>query len=175
MRCRLLKLVITLGNDGDHLNQPRNAAAATGQFAVATAGPKSDARKTFAAPTRKPVQKYSLLRFRLLEWVVRVLKLRTRCWKKWEQAEKRNPFGDKGNNLTLEDFEKMMKEQAAARHASLVKFLENKLAIVKGKIIGAEKALTKVQENLKSAELPNDLETLTDEERFLFPKGYKVS
>ena len=34
----------------------------------------------------------------------------------------------------------------------------------------AEKALAKVQENLTPAELPCDLETMTDEERFLFRK-----
>lgn len=40
----------------------------------------------------------------------------------------------------------------------------------KGKITKAEKALWKVQENLKPSELPTDLETLNDEERFLLRK-----
>lgn len=40
----------------------------------------------------------------------------------------------------------------------------------KGKIEKAEKALQKVQDYLEPAELPTDLETLTDEERFLFRK-----
>lgn len=39
-----------------------------------------------------------------------------------------------------------------------------------GKVKKAEKALRKVQEKLEPAELPTDLETLTDEERFLFRK-----
>ncbi|KAI5672672.1 hypothetical protein M9H77_13036 [Catharanthus roseus] len=87
-----------------------------------------------------------------------------------------NPFGDKAatsrwaNQPSSEDLEKMMKEQVVARHASLVKFLENKLAMAKGKIKGAEKTLAKVQEKLKPADLHNDLVTLTDEERFSFQK-----
>ncbi|CAL5337016.1 unnamed protein product [Camellia sinensis] len=44
------------------------------------------------------------------------------------------------------------------------------LALAKGKIKKAEKALEKVQEALKPAELPTDLETISDEERFLFRK-----
>ncbi|KAL3535606.1 hypothetical protein ACH5RR_004067 [Cinchona calisaya] len=56
---------------------------------------------------------------------------------------------------------------AVARHASRVKFLEKKLAIAKGKITVAEKALSKLQENLKPAGLSIDLEALNDEERFL--------
>ncbi|CAI9100598.1 OLC1v1037727C1 [Oldenlandia corymbosa var. corymbosa] len=74
------------------------------------------------------------------------------------------------NRPSNEELEKMMREAAVARHASLVKFLENKLAIAKGKITKAERALLKVQENLKPNELPTDLETITDEERFLFRK-----
>ncbi|KAI5649974.1 hypothetical protein M9H77_35979 [Catharanthus roseus] len=74
------------------------------------------------------------------------------------------------NQPSSELLEKMMKGQAVARHASLVKILENKLAIGKRKIKDAEKALADVQEKLKPADLPNDLETLTDEKRFLFRK-----
>lgn len=74
------------------------------------------------------------------------------------------------NQPSSEEFEKMRKELAAARHASLVKFLEKKLAIAKGKITNAEKAMKKVQIKLEPAELPTDLETLSDEERFLFRK-----
>ncbi|KAL3535608.1 hypothetical protein ACH5RR_004069 [Cinchona calisaya] len=74
------------------------------------------------------------------------------------------------NQPSSEDLDKMMRDSAVARHASLVKFLEKKLAIAKGKITVAEKALSKLQENLKPAELPIDLETLNDEERFLFRK-----
>ena len=40
----------------------------------------------------------------------------------------------------------------------------------KGKVKKAEKALQKVQEYLEPADLPTDLETINDEERFLFRK-----
>lgn len=45
----------------------------------------------------------------------------------------------------------------------------------KTKVIKAEKALAKVQEFLSPAELPTDLETVTDEERFLLRRiGLKM-
>lgn len=75
-----------------------------------------------------------------------------------------------GSELSSEEREKMIRESAVARHASLVRFLEKKLALAKGKIKKAEKALQKVQDYLEPAALPTDLETLTDEERFLFRK-----
>ncbi|XP_027070628.2 CRM-domain containing factor CFM3, chloroplastic/mitochondrial [Coffea arabica] len=74
------------------------------------------------------------------------------------------------NQATGEDLEKMMRDSAVAKHAALVKSLENKLAIAKGKITKAEKAVLKVQENFEPAEQPTDLETINDEERFLFRK-----
>ncbi|GAB2291835.1 hypothetical protein Dimus_026086 [Dionaea muscipula] len=72
-----------------------------------------------------------------------------------------------GEQPTGEDLEKMMKESAAARQASLVKYLQKKLALAKGKHAKAEKALAKIQECLVPAELPSDLEIVTDEERSL--------
>ncbi|KAK1358403.1 CRM-domain containing factor CFM3, chloroplastic/mitochondrial [Heracleum sosnowskyi] len=75
-----------------------------------------------------------------------------------------------GNQPTDEEREKMMKDSALARHASLVRFLEKKLSLANGKVKKAEKALRKVQDYLEPASLPNDLETLSDEERFLFRK-----
>lgn len=45
----------------------------------------------------------------------------------------------------------------------------------KTKVAKAERALAKVQEFLSPAELPTDLETITDEERFLFRRiGLKM-
>lgn len=45
----------------------------------------------------------------------------------------------------------------------------------KTKVAKAERALVKVQEFLSPAELPTDLETVTDEERFLFRRiGLKM-
>lgn len=75
-----------------------------------------------------------------------------------------------GNQPSGEEREKMMRDLALARHASLVKFLEKKLALANGKMKKAEKALRKVQDYLEPALPPTDLETLTDEERFLFRK-----
>ncbi|GAV78493.1 CRS1_YhbY domain-containing protein [Cephalotus follicularis] len=69
-----------------------------------------------------------------------------------------------------EDVEEMMRDSALNRQTSVVRYLEKKLALAKGKLTKAEKALAKVQKDLKPAELPTDLEALTDEERFLFRK-----
>ncbi|XP_073006801.1 CRM-domain containing factor CFM3, chloroplastic/mitochondrial-like [Typha latifolia] len=81
-----------------------------------------------------------------------------------------------GNPLSSKDREKMKKDLAVAKHTSLVRYLERKLYFVKAKVAKAEKALAKVQEFLTPAELPTDLETVTDEERFLFRKmGLKMN
>ncbi|CAM8893150.1 unnamed protein product [Rhodiola kirilowii] len=75
-----------------------------------------------------------------------------------------------GSQPSKEEMAKMMKEAAFEKHASLVRYLEKKLVIAKSKVAKAEKALRKVQEYLEPAELPTDLEIITDEERFLFRK-----
>ncbi|XP_022888239.1 CRM-domain containing factor CFM3, chloroplastic/mitochondrial-like [Olea europaea var. sylvestris] len=75
-----------------------------------------------------------------------------------------------GKEPSSAEIEKMMRDSAIARRASLVKFLERKLALASGKIRKAEKALMKLQGSLEPSELPTDLETLSDEERFLFRK-----
>ncbi|KAL8236463.1 hypothetical protein R6Q59_017544 [Mikania micrantha] len=75
-----------------------------------------------------------------------------------------------GTEPDSEEIEKMRRESAVARHTSLVKHLQNKLALANGKIKKAEKALAKVQEYLQPSQLPTDLETLTDEERFSLRK-----
>ncbi|XP_057968683.1 CRM-domain containing factor CFM3, chloroplastic/mitochondrial isoform X2 [Malania oleifera] len=75
-----------------------------------------------------------------------------------------------GNQLSSEEIEKMRRDSSLARHASLVRYMEKKLDLAKRKIRKAEKALAKVQECLEPAELPTDLEMITDEERFLFRK-----
>ncbi|KAK9947971.1 hypothetical protein M0R45_003564 [Rubus argutus] len=74
------------------------------------------------------------------------------------------------NQLTIEDVDKMTRDSTLAKRASLVRHLEKKLALAKGKLKKAEKALAKVQQNLEPADLPDDLEILTDEDRFLFRK-----
>ncbi|KAL6984649.1 hypothetical protein U1Q18_018027 [Sarracenia purpurea var. burkii] len=75
-----------------------------------------------------------------------------------------------GNQPSSQDIQKMMRDSSLARHASLVRYLEKKLTLAKEKIKKAERALAKVQESLKPAELPTDLEIISDEERFLFRK-----
>ncbi|KAL8191837.1 hypothetical protein R6Q57_028568 [Mikania cordata] len=75
-----------------------------------------------------------------------------------------------GTEPDSEEIEKMRRESAVGRHTSLVKHLQNKLALANGKIKRAEKALAKVQEYLQSSQLPTDLETLTEEERFSLRK-----
>ncbi|KAK4479071.1 hypothetical protein RD792_014582 [Penstemon davidsonii] len=75
-----------------------------------------------------------------------------------------------GNQPDSAQIEKMMRDAALAKHASLINSLHNRLALAKGKMGQAEKALQKVLENREPSDLPVDLETLTDEERFLFRK-----
>ncbi|KAK3014713.1 hypothetical protein RJ639_008383 [Escallonia herrerae] len=75
-----------------------------------------------------------------------------------------------GKQPSSEEREKQMRDAALARQTSLVRYLEKKLTLAKGKVRKAEKALEKVQKYLEPSELPADLETLTDEERFLFRK-----
>ncbi|KAL9250635.1 CRM-domain containing factor CFM3, chloroplastic/mitochondrial-like protein [Drosera capensis] len=75
-----------------------------------------------------------------------------------------------GNQPTNEDVERMLKESADARHASLVKDLEKRLALAEQKLAKAEKGLAEVQEGLVPAELPTDSEIITEEERFLLQK-----
>ncbi|XVF35032.1 hypothetical protein REPUB_Repub18cG0110200 [Reevesia pubescens] len=69
-----------------------------------------------------------------------------------------------------DDMEEMRRNSALTQQASVVRYLEKKLAHAKGKLRKADKALAKVQEHLEPAELPTDLETLSDEERILFRK-----
>ncbi|OVA05797.1 RNA-binding [Macleaya cordata] len=74
------------------------------------------------------------------------------------------------NQPSSEEMKKMKRDLALAKHASLVRYLEKKLAQAQEKVKKAERALGKVQEFLKPTDLPTDLETITDEERFLFRK-----
>nr|XP_018685812.1 PREDICTED: CRM-domain containing factor CFM3A, chloroplastic/mitochondrial isoform X3 [Musa acuminata subsp. malaccensis] len=73
-----------------------------------------------------------------------------------------------GNPFSAEEREMLKKDMVLAKHASLVRYLERKLVFAKIKVRKAEKALSKVQEFLKPADLPIDLETVSDEERALF-------
>ncbi|RCV11443.1 hypothetical protein SETIT_2G185900v2 [Setaria italica] len=80
-----------------------------------------------------------------------------------------------GHSLNDKQREEEMKYLALMKHASLLKSLKRKLILAKTKIAKAERALAKVQQFLSPAELPTDLETVTDEERFLFRRiGLKM-
>lgn len=73
-----------------------------------------------------------------------------------------------GNQPSNEDLEKMMEDLAVTKHASAIRYLKKKLSSAKMKLTKCEKALAKVQGHLDPADMPIDLETLTDEERALF-------
>ncbi|KAK3133169.1 hypothetical protein QOZ80_6AG0533250 [Eleusine coracana subsp. coracana] len=89
-----------------------------------------------------------------------------------ETAEAKSRWGD---SLNDEQREEEMKRLAFAKHTSILKNLKRKLISAKTKVAKAEKALAKVQEFLSPAELPTDLETVTDEERFLLRRiGLKM-
>ncbi|TVU09316.1 hypothetical protein EJB05_42781 [Eragrostis curvula] len=89
-----------------------------------------------------------------------------------ETTEAKSRWGDALNDKQREE---EMKRLAFAKHTSLLKNLKRKLISAKTKVAKAEKALAKVQEFLSPAELPTDLETVTDEERFLLRRiGLKM-
>ncbi|KAL3744745.1 hypothetical protein ACJRO7_013933 [Eucalyptus globulus] len=75
-----------------------------------------------------------------------------------------------GNEISSKDVEQMRRDESLNKHAALLKYLEKKLALAKGKVKRAEKALAKVQDNLRPADLPVDLETISDEERSVLRK-----
>ncbi|XP_078172329.1 CRM family member 3A [Carex rostrata] len=75
-----------------------------------------------------------------------------------------------GNMLDEGHEEMMRREVERARHAHLVRKLERKLYLAERKISGAERALAKVEENLKPTVPLQEPETITDEERFMFRK-----
>ncbi|KAF3338153.1 chloroplastic group IIA intron splicing facilitator CRS1 [Carex littledalei] len=77
----------------------------------------------------------------------------------------------KYGNILDEGHEEMMRREVErARHAHLVRKLERKLYLAERKISGAERALAKVEENLKPTIPLQEPETITDEERFMFRK-----
>ncbi|PAN12088.1 hypothetical protein PAHAL_2G241400 [Panicum hallii] len=89
-----------------------------------------------------------------------------------ETTEAKSRWGDSLNDKQREE---EMKRLALMKHTSLLNNLKRKLILAKTKVAKAERALAKVQEFLSPAELPTDLETVTDEERFLFRRiGLKM-
>lgn len=75
-----------------------------------------------------------------------------------------------GHQPSKQEIENMIRDSAMNKLSALVKHHEKKLALAKSKFRKAEKALAKVQRDLDPADIPSDLETLTNEERFLFRK-----
>ncbi|KAJ1289423.1 hypothetical protein BS78_02G163300 [Paspalum vaginatum] len=89
-----------------------------------------------------------------------------------ETTEAKSRWGVSLNDKQRED---EMNRLNLLKHTSLLKDLKRKLILAKTKVAKAERALAKVQEFLSPAELPTDLETVTDEERFLFRRiGLKM-
>ncbi|VAI31905.1 unnamed protein product [Triticum turgidum subsp. durum] len=90
-------------------------------------------------------------------------------------AETREATFRWGDSLNDELRKKENNRLILAKHTSLLKNMKRKLILAKTKVAKAEMALAKVQEYLSPAELPTDLETVTDEERFLFRRiGLKM-
>ncbi|TYI76571.1 hypothetical protein E1A91_D06G085500v1, partial [Gossypium mustelinum] len=75
-----------------------------------------------------------------------------------------------GHQPSPDEVEEMRRNLALTQQASLVKYLEKKLAHAKGKLTKANKALAKMLAHLDPTDLPTDLETLSEEERILFRK-----
>ncbi|KAF3340899.1 chloroplastic group IIA intron splicing facilitator CRS1 [Carex littledalei] len=75
-----------------------------------------------------------------------------------ETTEALSKWGHNQHLISEEEREAMRRDLAVSKHASLAK----------RKLAKAERALAKVQEALVPAELPTDLETVTDEERAKF-------
>lgn len=71
--------------------------------------------------------------------------------------------------------EEVKHEVEKLRHENLVRKLEKKLAFAERKLLKAERGLAKVEECLQPAEQRADLESISDEERFMFRKlGLKM-
>ncbi|KFK39595.1 hypothetical protein AALP_AA3G264500 [Arabis alpina] len=91
-------------------------------------------------------------------------------------GESLDAAGKWGKNLDDDNHSAEVKQEAEKlRHANLVRKLEKKLAFAETKLLKAERGLAKVEECLKPAEQRTDLESITDEERFMFRKlGLKM-
>ncbi|XP_020227094.1 CRM-domain containing factor CFM3, chloroplastic/mitochondrial [Cajanus cajan] len=85
-------------------------------------------------------------------------------------AETRAATTNWGHQPSKQDIENMMRDCAMNKLSALIKNHEKKLALAKAKLRKAEKALAKVRQNMDPSDIPTDLETLTNEERFLFRK-----
>ncbi|GAU34786.1 hypothetical protein TSUD_205900 [Trifolium subterraneum] len=85
-------------------------------------------------------------------------------------AETRAATANWGHQPCKQEVEKMIRESTLGRLSSLIRHHENKLALAKTRFRKAERDLIKIQGGFNPADLPTDLETLTNEERILFRK-----
>ncbi|KAI9112459.1 hypothetical protein K1719_016382 [Acacia pycnantha] len=85
-------------------------------------------------------------------------------------AETKAATSQWGHQPSSQEVEKMRRDSAISKLTSIVKNIEKKLAHAKARVEKSERTLAKMQDGLEPADLPNDLETLTNEERFLFRK-----
>ncbi|KAM7482996.1 hypothetical protein LguiB_007579 [Lonicera macranthoides] len=73
-----------------------------------------------------------------------------------------------GREITAEEHEKMIEAASRTKTVRVVKRLEHKLFLAQAKKKKAEKELAKIRESWLPIGPPDDLETITDEERVMF-------
>ncbi|KAK7388201.1 hypothetical protein VNO78_23010 [Psophocarpus tetragonolobus] len=85
-------------------------------------------------------------------------------------AETRAATTNWGHQPSKQEMKNMIRDSSLSKLSAIIKNQEKKLALARAKFKKAERALAKVQRDLDPADIPTDLETLTNEERFLFRK-----
>ncbi|KAK6921177.1 RNA-binding, CRM domain [Dillenia turbinata] len=73
-----------------------------------------------------------------------------------------------GREISVEERERMIREDSRAKSARVVKRIEHKLEIAEKKKQRAEKLLSKIEASMVPTAPSDDLEMITDEERFVF-------
>ncbi|XP_021736333.1 CRM-domain containing factor CFM3, chloroplastic/mitochondrial-like [Chenopodium quinoa] len=73
-----------------------------------------------------------------------------------------------GREISAEEREKMIEEASTAKSVKEVKRVEHKLALAQSKKLRAETLLAKIEASMVPVGPSDDLETITDEERFTF-------
>ncbi|KAK6925259.1 hypothetical protein RJ641_009585 [Dillenia turbinata] len=73
-----------------------------------------------------------------------------------------------GREISAEEHERMIVEDSRAKSARVVKRIEHRLEIAQRKKLRAEKLLSKIEASMVPTGPSDDLETIPDEERFVF-------
>ncbi|KNA17943.1 hypothetical protein SOVF_075120 [Spinacia oleracea] len=73
-----------------------------------------------------------------------------------------------GREISAEELEKMREEASSAKNVKEVKKVEHKLALAQSKKLRAETLLARIEASMIPVSPSDDLETITDEERFTF-------